>query len=335
MKNIAKRFVYTRNRTGRTLFSVCLIFFVMLRFENFTVEAADEMVSAIAIEADGKVLTYVGDSVEFENVVNSVETYFSKIEEGEKLVSVEFNRPLEAKEVMISAGEVKSEVEALGAIVRNMKGTTPLLMVTVVKEVAKNEEIPYGVEYRNNKELYKGIQKVKRKGQNGVCYVEGTILYVNGAKESSEIMQEEILQEPITEIVEEGTKSTSIGTGTLIVPTNGGYVSSGFGTRDGQMHKGIDIARPNTYTIVAADTGRVTFAGTDGGYGKKVIIDHGNGIETVYAHLASFTVKKGQVIEQGKRIGVMGKTGWATGVHLHFEVYSNGVLKNPTHYIKL
>ena len=148
-------------------------------------------------------------------------------------------------------------------------------------------------------------------------------------------MQEEILQEPITEIVEEGTKSTSIGTGTLIVPTNGGYVSSGFGTRDGQMHKGIDIARPNTYTIVAADTGRVTFAGTDGGYGKKVIIDHGNGIETVYAHLASFTVKKGQVIEQGKRIGVMGKTGWATGVHLHFEVYSNGVLKNPTHYIKL
>ena len=185
--------------------------------------------------------------------------------------------------------------------------------------------------------MYEGVEKVKQEGKNGLRYIEGKVTEVNGEKSSKEIIAEEILENPTTEIIEEGTKKPDKGTGKLIVPTNGGYLSSGFGTRDGRMHKGIDIARPTTYTIVAADTGRVVFAGYDGGYGygNLVAIDHGNGMTTVYAHLSSVTVKKGQVIEQGKRIGTMGKTGWVTGIHLHFEVLVNGSYKNPTNYIKI
>ena len=101
------------------------------------------------------------------------------------------------------------------------------------------------------------------------------------------------------------------------------------GPRWGRNHDGIDIARPSNRTIKASDNGRVTFTGWDGTYGQKVVINHSNGYETVYAHLASITVSVGDVVEQGQQIGVMGSTGRSTGVHLHFEVRNNGSLVNP------
>ena len=79
--------------------------------------------------------------------------------------------------------------------------------------------------------------------------------------------------------------------------------------RWGQFHKGIDIARPYNRTIKAADNGVVVFAGWDGGYGKKIIIDHRNGFRTVYAHLATISVRVGQTVQKGQKIGVMGSTG--------------------------
>ena len=117
-------------------------------------------------------------------------------------------------------------------------------------------------------------------------------------------------------------------------PTVGGYISSHQGYRWGRFHKGIDIARPSNRTIKAADNGTVTFAGWDGAYGNKVVINHNNGMRTVYAHLASINVSVGQTVEKGRKIGVMGSTGNSTGVHLHFEVYKNGSLKNPLNYLK-
>lgn len=327
--------IFEKNKVGQAFITFCLSILVVLFLGPPVLADSDEKVSAVMITGNDKALTYIADMTEFEKVVNSVETYFSKVGEGEKLVSVEFSHELTAKEVTVPTDAVKTAVEALGVIVRQLKNSDPAITVTVIKDVVKNEEIPYDVEYRNNKTMYEGTEKVKRAGKNGLRYIEGQIIEVNGKESSSEIVLEDVLEEPVTEIIEEGTKPTGKGTGKLIVPTNGGYLSSGFGQRGGRMHKGIDIARPDTYTIVAADTGRVTFTGTDGGYGKKVVIDHGNGMKTVYAHLASVTVKKGQVIEQGKRIGIMGKTGWATGIHLHFEVIVKGSYKNPTNYIKI
>ncbi|MDQ7860051.1 M23 family metallopeptidase [Peribacillus frigoritolerans] len=113
----------------------------------------------------------------------------------------------------------------------------------------------------------------------------------------------------------------------------GGYISSKQGQRWGKLHKGIDIARPATRTITAADHGIIETAGNSGGYGNKITIDHNNGYKTVYAHLDSIDVKAGQKIEKGMKIGMMGSTGHSTGVHLHFEIYKNGSLVNPLNYI--
>lgn len=116
---------------------------------------------------------------------------------------------------------------------------------------------------------------------------------------------------------------------TFIWPTIGGVVTSYQGPRWGSFHKGIDIARPDDYSILAADGGIVTFSGWINGYGNTIEIDHQNGYTTQYAHLESKHVNVGQQVNQGDVIGIMGTTGRSTGIHLDFEVYYNGELLNP------
>ena len=101
-------------------------------------------------------------------------------------------------------------------------------------------------------------------------------------------------------------------------------------------HKGLDISNKNAPAILAADAGKVTLAGwPDGiGYGNRVIIDHGNGFQTLYAHLARIYVVAGQTVKRGDQVGQMGSTGRSTGIHLHFEVIKNGVALDPLGYLK-
>ena len=101
-------------------------------------------------------------------------------------------------------------------------------------------------------------------------------------------------------------------------------------------HKGIDISNKSTPPILAADAGKVVIAGwPDGiGYGNRVLIDHGNGFATLYAHLAKIYVEAGQTVNRGDQIGQMGSTGRSTGTHLHFEIRKNGAAVNPLGYLK-
>nr|MBN1228356.1 M23 family metallopeptidase [Anaerolineae bacterium] len=99
-------------------------------------------------------------------------------------------------------------------------------------------------------------------------------------------------------------------------------------------HAGIDLAAPLGTTIYAAETGVVVFAGWHlNGYGELVILDHGSGYTTYYAHLSDRFVQCGQQVSKGQMIGLMGTTGYSTGVHLHFEVRYNDVPQNPRFYI--
>ena len=115
----------------------------------------------------------------------------------------------------------------------------------------------------------------------------------------------------------------------FIWPTNGGVITTYQGMRWGKFHKGIDIAGPNTYSILASAGGKVEFAGWINGYGKTIKINHLNGYKTQYAHLESIDVNVGDNVSKGNKIGVMGSTGRSTGIHLDFEVYLNGKLLNP------
>ena len=112
-----------------------------------------------------------------------------------------------------------------------------------------------------------------------------------------------------------------------------GVVVSGFGMRWGRMHEGIDIGCAYGTPNRAAAAGTVIYAGWLGGYGNLVVVDHGNGLSTAYAHASSILVGVGQTVAQGQTVSLVGSTGHATGPHLHFEVRVNGVAVDPLPYL--
>ncbi|MEM1292380.1 MAG: peptidoglycan DD-metalloendopeptidase family protein [Cyanobacteria bacterium P01_H01_bin.162] len=128
------------------------------------------------------------------------------------------------------------------------------------------------------------------------------------------------------------------GTGIFVFPVNG-RITSGFGYRrhpilgTSRLHAGVDFGAPQGTTIYAADSGSVIYAGWYGGYGRTVIVDHGGGITTLYAHSSRLFVSVGQAVTQGQAIAAIGSTGLSTGPHLHFEVRQNGNPVNPMAYL--
>lgn len=122
-----------------------------------------------------------------------------------------------------------------------------------------------------------------------------------------------------------------LGTGQFVWPT-AGHISQGFVW----YHRAIDIANNGAPDVLAADGGTVAIAGWPAptAYGNRIVIDHGNGFSTLYAHLSQIYVGVGQKVAKGQAIGKMGSTGRSTGVHLHFEVRQNGAAQNPLDYLK-
>ena len=121
----------------------------------------------------------------------------------------------------------------------------------------------------------------------------------------------------------------------LIKPISSGYtITSRYGGRWGGSHSGLDIAAPTGTTIYAAAGGTVTTVKSlTGSYGNYLIISHGNGVQTLYAHCNSILVSEGASISQGQAIATVGSTGNSTGSHLHFEIRSNGTTLNPQNYL--
>jgi murein DD-endopeptidase MepM/ murein hydrolase activator NlpD len=99
------------------------------------------------------------------------------------------------------------------------------------------------------------------------------------------------------------------------------------------MHTGIDINASRGTSIVAANSGTVILSGPSGGYGYRIVIDHGGGISTLYAHCSRLLVKGGDSVEKEKTIAKVGSTGLSTGPHLHFEVRKDGVPKDPLDWV--
>jgi murein DD-endopeptidase MepM/ murein hydrolase activator NlpD len=100
------------------------------------------------------------------------------------------------------------------------------------------------------------------------------------------------------------------------------------------MHTGSDLAAGYGSPIRAARNGRVLWSGWKKAYGNTIIIDHGDGVSTLYGHASRLGVRPGQPIKAGEYIGNVGSTGWSTGPHLHFEVRKNGQPVNPSRYLR-
>ncbi len=122
-------------------------------------------------------------------------------------------------------------------------------------------------------------------------------------------------------------------------PVSDGFIGSGFGSRldpfNGQlvMHAGLDFAAPVGTAILAAAGGVVSAAEYHSAYGNMVVIDHGNGLQTLYAHASKLDVRQGEIVRKGQQIGRVGATGRSTGPHLHFEVHEKGVPQNPFRFL--
>ena len=155
---------------------------------------------------------------------------------------------------------------------------------------------------------------------------------VRELEENSKELEVLILRTQTRSIPQPGLRG---GLRAFIWPARGAF-TSGFGLRRHpifrirRMHTGVDIAAPRGAPVQAAADGRVIYTGWFGGYGKIVILDHGGGVSTLYAHLSQILTEEGRAVRQGQVIGRVGSTGYSTGPHVHFEVRVNGRPIDPT-----
>ncbi len=145
---------------------------------------------------------------------------------------------------------------------------------------------------------------------------------------------------PVITYASKGTVTTSainwgkkVNIGVNLIRPISGIITSRFGSRASGTHKGLDIAANTGTPIKAAAAGTVTYSGYRGSWGNLVIISHGNGVETYYAHCSALYVKVGAKVAQGQQIAAVGSTGNSTGPHLHLEIHVNGVIQNPQNYL--
>jgi murein DD-endopeptidase MepM/ murein hydrolase activator NlpD len=208
----------------------------------------------------------------------------------------------------------------------------PPLSVKTEETVVENQEVQYDTEYVKDDTLRAGVIQPISAGKNGLKKITLHVTKIDGQMVSEEVKGEEMIEPPVTAKAKKGTKVVlGEGTGKFAWPVLSPTITSTFGMRWGKLHKGIDIV--GNKTIMAADNGKVTETGYKDDYGNYVIINHQNGYETLYAHMSVISTSRGKIVEKGEKIGTMGETGDATGVHLHFEVHKNGGLENPLKYL--
>ena len=218
------------------------------------------------------------------------------------------------------------------------------LQVRVIKTEQRDEEIPYETIRTESDRYFKGINKTTREGQNGLDHVTELVSYVDGVRIGAEEVSRERIREPVAKLVTVGTRYADglpggtiiAGDGEMIWPVDGlRQISSPYGYRSSGMHYGLDISGSGAtgHRIRAAESGRVEYADFRDDYGWNVIIDHGGGLKTRYAHCSSLNVTAGQYVEVGEVIGRVGNTGRSEGAHLHFEVIRYGQRVNPLPYI--
>ena len=220
--------------------------------------------------------------------------------------------------------------------------------VKIIKIVERNESTPFKTEKIESSKLFRGDTRTIRKGVKGTDKVTYLTTYIDGVQVSAEEIDRITLIDPITEKIQVGTKKTGYSGGSYDVVVKGKFVwpvsglytiTSYYGNRRSGFHTGLDIsgASASGKLVLAAESGTVELVKfSNRSYGNQVVINHGNGVKTRYAHMldGSISVSVGQRVSRGQPIGRVGNTGNSSGAHLHFEVIVNGNTVNPINYIK-
>ena len=219
------------------------------------------------------------------------------------------------------------------------------LPVKTIKNITYTETVKYTTVYLQDPSLPLGYESPVSSGVNGKQRVNGQIIYVNGKEMYRTVVSTEYIKAPKNRVVKIGAQTYSdssvIGdgkaTGRFIWPLPyTKVISSPFANRWGRLHGAIDISNGsvNGKPIIATDGGTVIEADFHGSYGYYVLIDHGNGFKTRYAHCSKLKVEVGQKVAQGQYIANVGNTGYSLGAHLHFEIIKDGALVDPLKYVE-
>ena len=273
------------------------------------------------------------------------------IKDGDTISDVAFDNKISIEEFLIANPDLQDENSLLSP---GQEVTLGILkpQISIVEEdhVVKDEEQNFNTKTEEDPNQYTDYSQVKQTGIKGLNRVTQKVQKVNGETVSLVGVSTEVLKEPVEEVVVKGTKQRSYGGGwsggygDLIVtkgmfgwPATCSTVSSPFGWRWGVLHDGMDIAGCGYGSnIFAAESGTVYTVSYKYDNGQYITIQHDNGYFTMYAHLCSGCtyVKQGDRVQRGQPIGGMGQTGFATGVHLHYAVwtgppYYGGTALNP------
>lgn len=223
----------------------------------------------------------------------------------------------------------------------NLQIAVPTMEVELVKTVTYEGIIPYTTITKSDDSQYTDYSKVLTQGVDGRQRCTDTIHTVNGVETKRETISKTILAQPVNKVVLTGTKKRpenekGVASGKFMWPVPSLHIITTYFTwRWGEFHTGIDISGSSAYgsTIVAADGGTVTMAGSNDGYGYCIMINHGNGMSTLYGHCSKLLVSVGEQVSKGQAIGKVGSTGNSTGPHCHFEVIVGGTKVDPLKYV--
>ncbi len=269
---------------------------------------------------------------------NQQKTY--TVQMGETIEQVSLNNKISVEEFLISNPNFTSATNLLFPGQQVVIGVTDPQIKIVEKEyVVKDIVSNYKTDYVIDSTLYAGDQKVVRNGENGLIRVKQKETSVNGMITIvSDPESREELQAPINKIINIGSKQQTVYIGDLGSwgwPTNPGWtITSAYGYRINpingtrELHDALDIAGTGEGSnIYAVNNGIIVTAAYTSVNGNYIIINHGNGYYSLYAHLKKLNISAGNVVERGQVIGYMGHTGWATGTHLHFAIYNTVPLR--------
>lgn len=274
------------------------------------------------VSVDGETKLFVSECKTIDKLINDrCESYYiegsvcsSKLENNVEYVESYFDKSL-----LSTVDQINEVINAIDIVTVEVNTT--------------QYDVPFEKITEKTSDKLIGYKQVTTNGVNGVNEKQIVNTYVNGVKNESIVAYDKVISNPINQItlVGNGVKSSKAG---FIWPLSvKGYITSYWG--DGRNHKGIDIAAVAMTDICAVKDGTVEYAGWLGRYGNCVLINHGNGIKTRYAHAKVVYAKVGQKVSQGDVIAGVGTTGDSTGNHLHFEVLVNGTRVNPASYIGL
>lgn len=286
------------------------------------VEAAEGVECCFSINVNGEMITMLKTR---EEAREAIRLYVASFEREGAVVSSEYTIEQE-KDIVTGIRSVEEAVEEIKA--------SGKMIVSYLDVVAEDIEISYDETYIEDSSIPQGLVYCYQEGETG-SGVKAISYYENGSEKHVSGPEIQVVKEPVEKIVYVGTGETAGLVKNMLPWPAEGKFSSEYGRRWGRKHTGIDIAAPKGTPIYAPAAGIVTFAGDKSGwgYGNYIVIDHGAGYETTYAHMNSISVSEGDVVKEGDQIGTVGTTGRVTGSNLHFEILLNGSYVNPMDYI--